>query len=491
MLEVYYKQIQLPKLNSPLGYALLVMVAMVFSVAIAKINFLVGAGIIVGLFGITGVLICLFETKLGFFLTTTLSFFVFYFNRMVDDVLPVGAVIDILIAVNFVGLYFRKTISRRGYWNYSKNPITYIYMLFMAYLLVEAFNPSMYSISGWVFAFRKFLNFLMIYFVALNVFETFDDVKQYMKLWLFLCAFAGVYGIFQQWAGLLPFEEHWVTSDPLKFKLYFQGGTIRKFSFLSDPTSYGILMASGAIMSIVLAIGPVIKRHRNYLIIATVLMLMGMAYSGTRTAYAMLPAGLVLFVMMTITSRKTLFFAIAFVMMFVVVVFGPFHSNGTVNRIRSTFEFSKDESLNVRDENRHYIQPYIWAHPIGGGLTTCGVGGEIYNPGHPLAGFPPDSGFLKLALETGWVGIILACALYFIILQTGIHHYYRSRSPEIRSYYVAIVAGIFSMVVANYAQVAIGQIPGAFMFYGSLAMLVRLRAFDKEIIEKKELNKSE
>jgi putative inorganic carbon (hco3(-)) transporter len=44
---------------------------------------------------------------------------------------------------------------------------------------------------------------------------------------------------------------------------------------------------------------------------------------------------------------------------------------------------------------------------------------------------------------------------------------------------VATIATTFAIIVAHYAQVAIGQIPGAFLFYGSLAVMVKLHTFDK------------
>ncbi|WP_295124232.1 O-antigen ligase [uncultured Chitinophaga sp.] len=477
--EVLRLQVVINKLNSPLGYIILFFAALLFAFAIAKINILVGVGVMGLLIGGGAVMICLFDTTLGFYIATAASYFVFYLNRMIDDVLPVGILIDILIATTFIGIYFRKTILKGKYFKESKNPITYMYMLYAAFLLVEAFNPSMYSLGGWIFTFRKFLNFLMIYFICLHIFNSFEDIKVFFKVILGFSILSGVYGCFQEWYGLLPFEEHWVTSDPHKYALYFQGGTMRKFSFLSDPTSYGILMANMVIFALIMAMGPVSKRYRKWLLTGSLFMALGMAYSGTRTAYAMLPAGIVLYILMTITSKKTLAFTVVFLMLFVVVIFGPFHSNGTINRIRSTFEFSEDESFNIRDVNRHYIQPYIYAHPLGGGLATCGVQGEVYNPGHPLAGFPPDSGYLKSALEVGYIGLGLTCLLYFIMLQVGVRNYYKCRDPEIKYYYVATIATTFAIIVAHYAQVAIGQIPGAFLFYGSLAVMVKLHTFDK------------
>src|SRR5205085_4667874 len=123
-----------------------------------------------------------------------------------------------------------------------------------------------------------------------------------------------------------------------------------------------------------------------------VILMLGMAYSGTRTTNIMLPAGLCLYALLTITDKKTLVTVFVAILGMAFIFFGPIQ-NGTINRMRTTFD-TKDESANVRDINRKYIQPYIYSHPLGGGIATAGVLGEKYNPGHPLAGFPPDSGLL-------------------------------------------------------------------------------------------------
>ncbi|RBL88019.1 O-antigen ligase family protein [Chitinophaga flava] len=467
------------KLNSPLGYILMGLAAMVMSFAIARIDERIGLLVIAGLLGGTLTFICLFNTRLGFYITVTLSFFAFYINRLISESLPVGLGVDALIALTFIGIYFRKTIVREKYWQHTRNPITTAYFVFVAFFLVEFFNPSMDSIPGWIFAFRKFLNFLMILYTALYIFKDIEAVKEFIKLWLGLSLLAGLYGCFQEWHGLLGFEDSWVNRDPLRYKLYFQAGSMRKFSFLSDPTAYGMLMADAVIFALVLAMGTVNRKLRWTLIGICIPMILGMAFSGTRTAYAMLPAGIIFFIMMTITSKRTLAFAIMAVMMFVFILFGPVH-NGTISRIRTTFLLSDDASFNVRDINRERIQPYILRHPLGGGLSTSGVVGAQYNPGHTLAGFPPDSGYLKSALEMGWVGLALTCFTYFIILRTGIRNYYRSRSPEIKGYYAAIVAALYGYIIAHYTQVAIGQIPGCFFFYAMLAAIIKLITFDKE-----------
>lgn len=465
-------------LDSPVAYIIMLVIAALISAVIGFVDYRAGLVIIAGLIGGMTTLICLFNTRLGFIITMVFSFFMFYIKRMADDAIPTGVAVDVLIAVTFIGAYYRKTIHKQLLWEYYTNPITYIYLLYIGFLMIELFNPSMYSVSGWVFTMRKFFNFLMIYFVGLHVFNSMKDVKYFMKLWVILSVIAGAYGCFQQWFGLLGFETDWVMSDPIRYKLYYQGGEIRKFSFLSDPTIYGILMAITIVYTIALILNEENSRKRWLLIGGTMLMTLGMAYSGTRTAYFIIPAGIMVYALMTINNRKTLLFLASFLLFFMVLIFGPFYSNNTVNRIRTSFELSDDESLNVRDKNREMIRPYMLSHPIGGGVATSGVLGLQYNPGHPLAGFPPDSGYLRAALETGYVGLAFTLLMFFITLQIGVKNYYRSRSKEIRTIYVGIVASMYAFMIAQYAQVAIGQMPGAFFFYGAMAIIVRLKYFE-------------
>jgi cell division protein FtsW (lipid II flippase) len=177
---------------------------------------------------------------------------------------------------------------------------------------------------------------------------------------------------------------------------------------------------------------------------------------------------------------KTLAFAIFGLFAFLFLMFAPIYGNMTINRMRSAFKFKQDASYEVRNVNRASVQPYIKSHPLGGGLMTTGVMSLKYNPGHPLAGFPPDSGLLKYALETGWVGLILLCTLYFIILQQGAHAFYRAREPEHKAFILAALVGLFANIIAQYSQVAIGATPELFFFYPAIAIIVKLSKLENK-----------
>src|SRR5690606_2488622 len=119
----------------------------------------------------------------------------------------------------------------------------------------------------------------------------------------------------------------------------------------------------------------------------------------------------------------------------------------------------EDASLNVRDENRKSIQPYIYENPFGGGIASSGVEGMRFSPNHPLAGFPPDSGLLMTALETGWIGLLLNIIFLLSMIYSGIYYYFRMANEEYKKYIVAIICGIFSIMVTLYSQATIGQMP--------------------------------
>jgi len=290
---------------------------------------------------------------------------------------------------------------------------------------------------------------------------------------------SALYGCYEQWFGMPHFETHFILSNPVLFGLDFQGGQFRKAGTLSDPMSFGILMAVTSVLAIILSMGPFKKRYRFALLISSVFMVCAMAASGTRTATAIFVCGIMLFGLMTLNNKKSLLFLCCFLLFGSVLIYGPFFGNNTINRLRTTFSGNKDPSMQVRNLDRKHIQPFMHAHPFGVGLATTGVLGLTYNPWNPLARFPPDSSYLRVALELGWVGLALTLFLYFTLLKMGINTYYQSRDPQIRSFALAATAVIFAWTIAQYSQEAIGQFPGSFTYYPLLAAIIKMKMLDK------------
>jgi O-antigen ligase len=126
------------------------------------------------------------------------------------------------------------------------------------------------------------------------------------------------------------------------------------------------------------------------------------------------------------------------------------------------------------------IQPYIWAHPIGGGLGSTGVWGAKFSPGSFLASFPPDSGYVRVAVEMGWIGLFLFCTLLFVILKTGINNFFAIEDPELKSYCLAMVLIVYALTIGNYPQEAITQYPLNVYFFLVAALINATYQLDKE-----------
>jgi hypothetical protein len=326
---------------------------------------------------------------------------------------------------------------------------------------------------------RRLIMFILIYVVSYRLFDDMNKIKTFFKIWLVLAFFAAAYGCFQQWFGMLPFEMDYLMSNPHEYKLYFQGGTIRKFSFLADPATFGILAGSSSCFLLILAINEKVPKKRRLYFFGFLVLVVGMSYSGTRTTNIMLPAAICLYALLTITNKKTLVTIFSFIIVVAFIFFGPIQ-NSTINRIRSTFD-SKEESVAVRDINRKYIQPYIYSNPLGGGIATSGVQGERFNPRHPLAGFPPDSGLLLAAIELGWIGYTITMLVYFLMLYQCVHFYFIAYDPRKKVFIAAITVAIFSIIITQYSQVTIGQLPTALFFYAALAIVTRIKDMAKAV----------
>lgn len=327
---------------------------------------------------------------------------------------------------------------------------------------------------------RKVVESFLIVFIAYNVFDSVVKIRRFIKALFLFALIMGVYGCFQQWHGLLQTEINWVSADPVQFNLICIWGEYRKFSLMGGPTEFGVIMAGCSLLFVLLSLNEKNKFTKALYITGSVFMLLGMSYSGTRTANAMVVGGIALFLLLTIKKRSSKLFACIAALAFLFVLYAPIYSSATLLRFRSTFTAKEDASYNVREINRQRVQPFIWTHPFGSGLSTTGEMGQKYNPGSPVAGFPPDSGYLNKALESGWIGLILTCVLYFSMLQYILRGYFLSKNPEFKTFFAASLAFFFSYFLGEMTQEAVGVFANMGVYYPIFSIVLRLRQFSEE-----------
>lgn len=440
---------------------------------------------IVGVLGFAMVVLTLFYPIVGFYFCIGLSFFIFDIVRFIDTDLPAVAFLDVMVYITFAGVLINKLVKKEPFWIHCDNPIVFMYLGILGYFIFQFFNPNGGNPELYFLSSRRFIALLLFLYCSIQLFTDFNSIFRFFKVILGLAVFAGLYACYQQLVGMPRYEVEAMFRDPnlqQQILMYIALGSLRKCSFLSDCTAFGLLSSGTAIIAIVFFMKLKASPWKRMMLGGFVLILgLAMSFSGTRTATVMLLAEIAMYMLMTINEFKTFLFFVAFGLLSIAIIFTPSYGNKTLPRLRTTFDFG-DASLNVRNVNRHNIQPYIYTHPIGGGVRTTGVVYEKYNVGHPLAGFPTDSGLLSLVLEMGWVGLLLQCITYFVFLRLGVRGYYRSKDPTFKVLMLASTLTLFGYVVAQYSQLAISQVPSGFLFYALLAVIIRLPQ-----IEKKEL----
>ena len=453
---------------------LLLPVAVMISLIVAKAGIIGAAGLLAVFVGIPVVYGIIAYPEFGIAVFIIVSFLLNYASEFLPGDAPTGILLDVLTYLLIFGFFLKKKYENS--WDYFKNPISYLVLVWLGYNFLEAVNPASPSILAWIYTVRTVGFLMLMFFVFVYQVRSIKYIRFLFKLWLFLCLLAAISGFQQENFGLMGFEKTWYYSDPLRLSFLFINGHLRKVAIFPDPVTFSYNMVVASTMCICFFMLNISTAKKIILGCLIPFYLLTMLYSGTRGAYVLLPAALALLAILKFNKKiVTTVLAAGFVL--VIVIFMP-TSNATIKRFQSAFNPSKDASFNVRAENQRRIKPYILSHPIGGGLGSVGIWGRRFAPNSMLAKFPPDSGFVRVAVEMGWIGLLLFCTLMFVILKTGINNYFLIQNPELKTYCLAMILSIFVYNIGNYPQQALVQYPSNILFYLASALLVVTKRLD-------------
>jgi len=450
---------------SAFAVAAMLLAAIVFPLLIAKAGYMAGVLLLLFIIGIPFLYGVVVYPEIGILTLLVSAYLVMWVIRIGVN-FPLGTLMDGLQLLLIIGFFIKQ--KQHPDWHFIKTPISLIILIWIGYNLLELINPAAASRMAWLYTIRSVAAVTLTYFVFVYQIKTISFVRLAIKVWLGLSLFAAVYGYKQEHYGFFAFEQAQL-DNPLMISLLFINGVWRKFSIFSDPVSFSYNMVISSVLCICLMTGTFKTWKKVVMLFLALFFLLNMLYSGTRGAYVLFPAALVLIAVIKF-SRKVLIISMITGIMIGVMIFLP-TGNGTLLRFQSAFKPGNDASYNVRAINQKRIQPYIWSHPIGGGLGATGVWGNRFAPGSFLAGFPPDSGYVRVAVELGWIGLLLICSMMFIILKTGINNYFKIKNPELKAYCLAATVVVFVLNIGNFPQEAIVQFPSNILFYFATALI--------------------
>ena len=462
------------KISPVLLTILLALFTVLFTLGSFKFGLTFSLLVFIILIGIPTALSIIFYPRFGILVLLISAYFIMWVLRMGIN-FPLGTMMDAIELLLIIGLFVSQ--KQKPTWEIFKNPISYMILIWIAYNLLMFLNPVAESRLAWVYTIRALAMVMLTYFIFMAQIKTVGFIRIIIKLWIGLAFVAALYAFKQEHFGFFAFEERSVDT-PLQRSLLFIGGRWRKFSIFSEPVAFAYNMVTASILCIVLMLNQMKTYKKVILGLLVLFFLLNMLYSGTRGAYPLLPIAIFMLAILKFNFKVLIVSSIGLVF-FVMLIFAP-TSNPHIQRFQTAFRPSDDASFNVRKINQKKIQPYIQSHPFGGGLGATGTWGSRFSPNSYLASFPPDSGYVRTAVELGWVGMFLFCTLMFVILKTGIKNYYQIKDPELKNYCLAMLLIVFALNIGNYPQEAFVQFPSSIYFYLAVALLNVTWLLDKQ-----------
>jgi len=410
-----------------------------------------------------------------------MSYMLFVISQLGFDG-PIGTVMDGLQVLLLFGMLIQ--MKKDKSLAIFKSPITWVALIWLGYNLAELANPQAGSRVAWLYTIRPVAITVLTYFVFMYNIRSVKYIRLLFKIWLILTCIGAAYAFKQEYIGFSAHEQAYLDTPGIS-DLLFINGHWRKFSIFSDPVAFAYNMVMPSIFCICMFILDIKPWKKIILGCMIAFFLDAMLFSGTRGANVLIPAAMVLLAVLKF-NRKILIGTVLAAVFLVFLINVP-TSNANLMRFQTAFKPNNDDSYNLRKRNQKAIQPYIVSHIIGGGLGSTGEWGHRFTPGSYLAQFPPDSGYIRVAVEDGWAGLLVFCFFMFIIMKTGINNYYLIEDKELKTYCLAMTLIIFAYNLANFPQEALVQFPSNILFYLEAALInITLRL---DIAQREERNR--
>jgi hypothetical protein len=405
---------------------------------------------------------------LGVYVLIPVSFFIGGINRYIPGAF--GLLIDGLLVLTLLAEFLRR--FHESSWPVLRgNRLMVFVYIWVGYCVFELVNPEARSWEAWFYAGRSITLYLLVLFwLGMEVFNRPQHLEHLLRIWLGISTFGALIAIKQIHFFLDPFEQAWLSEEAARTTHIVQG-QLRAFSFYSDAGQFGAAMGHAGLVALILALGPFSRKTRWVYGISAALCLYGLALSGTRGALFVPVAGLGTYLILVRNIRLVLvggLLGASFLGMLKYTYIGQ--GNYQIQRMRSALD-PQDASLQLRLENQRKLREYLKSRPFGGGIGTAGYWGKRFSPNSFLANLGIDSWYVKIAAETGPVGL----ALHLLMIGSWLVVFFRRlwpmpRGPE-RTRFQALYAGLAGIVVASYGNQILGQMPTGVIIYFSITFL--------------------
>jgi len=377
--------------------------------------------------------------------------------------IPVGLAMDGILLLTWASILVN---MNRFNWKALKNEHVMLSLLWFAISILQVLNPYGGNITGWFNELRfTALSWLLIAPIVFLLFNRMTDLNYFIGFIFFFSCLATLYGVKQLYLGVTNGEQQWL--DTGAKVTHILEGKLRVFSIYSDAGQFGASQAIMAVMALVLALGPFSFFKKIAFGIIALIMLYGMAISGTRGALFALITGLA-FALFLSKNFKVLIIGGAFALgglglLRYTTIGDEFFQ---VRRLRSALD-PKDASFNVRIENQKKLAYLLKEEPFGAGLGMSGMNGTTYNADKPIANIQPDSYWVKIWVMYGIVGLFIWFGINCYIIGKCSGIVWKLKDPKLKTKMIALTSGTVGCFVCSYGNEVMNGMPSSVIMFMS------------------------
>lgn len=388
--------------------------------------------------------------------------------------LPFGLGVDGLLVLTLVVAFI--SAGTKISYKILQNPLVILTFLWFFFVFLQLFNPVATSKIAWFYAMRCYALYIfctvLVVFLLLN---KRDDMDLFIIIFISFSIFAALYGWYQLNIGLNYADSIFIQPKLDRHMLF---GKLRVFSIYENAGQAGVSQGHAGVIANILFVHEKRRKYKLFYFVGMLCCYYGMAISGTRGALAVPAVGIMVYLAwcrkpwITI-SGATIGAIILFILLFTKIG----QSNYTINRMRTAFN-PDDPSFQYRMEARAHYEAYLSKYAFGWGIGTAGYWGNRFNGENNIM-TGTDGGYVQIQAEVGIVGLCFYWCYYGIILGMTFLMLWQCRDDYLYPRVLALCCGIMGLLVANYGNSVIYQLPSNIIVSMSLAYIWMARRWER------------
>lgn len=332
--------------------------------------------------------------------------------------------------------------------------------IFVTFVMFTIFNPILTSYGRGLLGWRFLASGVLLHFLGFYAFDREVQVWRLLRVFWFTAVLVSLYGFFQLRQGYTAIDLAWIAELAATMKI---AGTnnYRLMSSMGSAVDLGFFLA----LAITTILAPLLFRlsqHKNYLLHLS-LFTIALSFTYVRAAWVSASGGcLFLLALYTWQDKRLrlLYPSLLCIILIVALLFpymlrtaSPYIKNPALQvRLLSLADPLEDKSMQDRFQRWSGLWDLIVAYPQGIGVGMTGAASLRYAGDFSPAPVTSDNTYLRVLLETGWIGLLLFLWLLFSIFFQGLWLSYKLQDSLKFLAYSFTAAHIAFMIILLFGE---------------------------------------